>query len=211
MAPTTFVGQLFFLAAILSHCPLLHSSDVVPVAEVSVLLRQEANAAMGLNGQMLGDRALKVENAKSARETTPQGATNPYTAIQLQQMQQLQLAQMQSSTLAAQVCMHVFVLIFAMQCLLSKRLLSMYIEWENGPYHLFSPVITHVTHLQCFSFCHSPRCIVTGGSTACTGEDQPQCPHSSHVYQLSITEGSCSCSCGAAAEEAWANVRARQC
>lgn len=58
---------------------------------------------MGLNGQMLGDRALKVENAKSARETTPQGATNPYTAIQLQQMQQLQLAQMQSSTLAAQV------------------------------------------------------------------------------------------------------------
>lgn len=67
---------------------------------------QEANAAMGLNGQMLGDRALKVENAKSARETTPQGATNPYTAIQLQQMQQLQLAQMQSSTLAAQVSMH---------------------------------------------------------------------------------------------------------
>lgn len=66
-------------------------------------LLQEANAAMGLNGQMLGDRALKVENAKSARETTPQGATNPYTAIQLQQMQQLQLAQMQSSTLAAQV------------------------------------------------------------------------------------------------------------
>ena len=58
---------------------------------------------MGLNGQKLGDRALKVENAKSARETTPQGATNPYTAIQLQQMQQLQLAQMQSSTLAAQV------------------------------------------------------------------------------------------------------------
>lgn len=67
------------------------------------MLLQEANAAMGLNGQMLGDRALKVENAKSARETTPQGATNPYTAIQLQQMQQLQLAQMQSSTLAAQV------------------------------------------------------------------------------------------------------------
>lgn len=58
---------------------------------------------MGLNGQMLGDRALKVENAKSAREGTPQGATNPYTAMQLQQMQQLQLAQMQSSTLAAQV------------------------------------------------------------------------------------------------------------
>ena len=68
-----------------------------------LVLLQEANAAMGLNGQMLGDRALKVENAKSARETTPQGATNPYTAIQLQQMQQLQLAQMQSSTLAAQV------------------------------------------------------------------------------------------------------------
>ena len=66
-------------------------------------LSQEANAAMGLNGQMLGDRALKVENAKSARESTPQGVTNPYTAIQLQQMQQLQLAQMQSSTLAAQV------------------------------------------------------------------------------------------------------------
>ena len=67
------------------------------------MISQEANAAMGLHGQMLGDRALKVENAKSARETTPQGASNPYTAIQLQQMQQLQMAQMQSSTLAAQV------------------------------------------------------------------------------------------------------------
>ena len=64
---------------------------------------QEAGAAMGLNGQTLGDRALKVENAKSARETTPQGAANPYTAMQLQQMQQLQLQQMQSSSLAAQV------------------------------------------------------------------------------------------------------------
>ena len=72
------------------------------------MVLQEANAAMGLNGQMLGDRALKVENAKSARETTPQGATNPYTAIQLQQMQQLQLAQMQSSTLAAQVGLQCF-------------------------------------------------------------------------------------------------------
>ena len=109
---------------IFGHIALLwHSSDVEPVAEVSLVLWQEANAAMGLNGQMLGDRALKVENAKSARETTPQGATNPYTAIQLQQMQQLQLAQMQSSTLAAQVCMHAFVWMFAMQCLLSMRLL----------------------------------------------------------------------------------------
>lgn len=65
---------------------------------------QEAGAAMGLNGQTLGDRALKVENAKSARETTPQGAANPYTAMQLQQMQQLQMQQMQSASLAAQVC-----------------------------------------------------------------------------------------------------------
>ncbi len=111
MALTTLAAQLFSMAAILSHCPLWRLSNVVPVAEVSLGLWQEANAAMGLNGQMLGDRALKVENAKSARETTPQGATNPYTAIQLQQMQQLQLAQMQSSTLAAQVCMHALVLI----------------------------------------------------------------------------------------------------
>ena len=69
-----------------------------------MLLIQEAGAAMGLNGQQLGDRALKVENAKSARETTPQGAANPYTAMQLQQMQQLQMQQMASSSLAAQVC-----------------------------------------------------------------------------------------------------------
>lgn len=69
-----------------------------------MLLVQEAGAAMGLNGQQLGDRALKVENAKSARETTPQGAANPYTAMQLQQMQQLQMQQMASSSLAAQVC-----------------------------------------------------------------------------------------------------------
>ena len=75
-------------------------------------LLQEANAAMGLNGQMLGDRALKVESAKSARESTPQGAANPYTAIQLQQMQQLQLAQMQSSTLAAQVRLSALALAF---------------------------------------------------------------------------------------------------
>lgn len=94
---------------------------------------------MGLNGQMLGDRALKVENAKSARETTPQGATNPYTAIQLQQMQQLQLAQMQSSTLAAQVCMHAFMIIFAMHCLLSMTLLKLYMERENGSCQLFLP------------------------------------------------------------------------
>ena len=67
---------------------------------------------MGLNGQTLGDRALKVENAKSARETTPQGAANPYTAMQLQQMQQLQLQQMQSSSLAAQVAFHLLSLLY---------------------------------------------------------------------------------------------------
>ena len=82
--------------------------SLIAIVPVLKFLLQEANAAMGLNGQMLGDRALKVENAKSARETTPQGATNPYSAMQLQQMQQLQLAQMQSSTLAAQVGLQCF-------------------------------------------------------------------------------------------------------
>ncbi|DBA76262.1 TPA: hypothetical protein ACH3X1_009980 [Trebouxia sp. C0004] len=97
---TEQVKQLFGFCGQVKSCRMVGSNQFAFVEYSSA---GEANAAMGLNGQMLGDRALKVENAKSARETTPQGATNPYTAIQLQQMQQLQLAQMQSSTLAAQV------------------------------------------------------------------------------------------------------------
>lgn len=92
---------------------------------------------MGLNGQMLGDRALKVENAKSARETTPQGATNPYTAMQLQQMQQLQLAQMQSSTLAAQV---------RLQCLVD----AVHCQSKVSAFVASAPAVQANDALRCF-------------------------------------------------------------
>ena len=101
-AATNQILRFDFIPALLQQVLFTQYSKHEAFSQTTSFL-QEANAAMGLNGQMLGDRALKVENAKSARKDTPQGAANPYTAIQLQQMQQLQLAQMQSSTLAAQV------------------------------------------------------------------------------------------------------------
>ena len=46
---------------------------------------------------------IKVEMAKIAREATPQGASNPYMALQMQQLHQYQLSALQSQSLAAQV------------------------------------------------------------------------------------------------------------
>lgn len=64
---------------------------------------QEANAALGMNGMNVAGQNIKVEMAKIAREATPQGASNPYMALQMQQLHQYQLSALQSQSLAAQV------------------------------------------------------------------------------------------------------------
>lgn len=78
-----------------------------PVAQcfqcVLLCLVQEANAALGMNGMNVAGQNIKVEMAKIAREATPQGASNPYMALQMQQLHQYQLSALQSQSLAAQV------------------------------------------------------------------------------------------------------------
>ena len=56
-----------------------------------------------MNNMNVAAQQIKVEMAKTAREATPQGASNPYMALQMQQLHQYQLSALQSQSLAAQV------------------------------------------------------------------------------------------------------------
>ena len=85
----------------LRHCAA--SPSVQCFQCVLLCLVQEANAALGMNGMNVAGQNIKVEMAKIAREATPQGASNPYMALQMQQLHQYQLSALQSQSLAAQV------------------------------------------------------------------------------------------------------------
>ncbi|KAK9816600.1 hypothetical protein WJX72_002598 [[Myrmecia] bisecta] len=63
---------------------------------------EEVTARLPTNNMMEADRALMVEAAKVARVSTPQGTANPFTAMQVQQLQQYQIAQMSTPSLTAQ-------------------------------------------------------------------------------------------------------------
>lgn len=51
----------------------------------------------------LVDRQIKVEPTRVAKAGAPDSNVNPFAAIQMQQMVQIQMAQLHSQSLAAQV------------------------------------------------------------------------------------------------------------
>ena len=66
-------------------------------------MAQEAAAASALNGMQVVDRKIQVEQAAVADRAKEPGDTNPYAQIQAHQLQHVMAAQIQQSSLAAQV------------------------------------------------------------------------------------------------------------
>ncbi len=64
---------------------------------------QEAAAASALNGMQVVDRKIQVEQAAVADRAKEPGDANPYAQIQAHQLQHVMAAQIQQSSLAAQV------------------------------------------------------------------------------------------------------------
>ena len=63
------------------------------------LLPQEATSAQAMNNMSVMGSLIKVEGAKSAYMASPQGAPDPYQALQAQQLAQMQLVRNLSSVL----------------------------------------------------------------------------------------------------------------
>ncbi|KAK9862675.1 hypothetical protein WJX84_011433 [Apatococcus fuscideae] len=93
--------QLFGFCGSVRSCRLSGTNQHFALVEYGS--SGEANAALGMNGMNVAGQQIKVEMAKIAREATPQGASNPYMALQMQQLHQYQLSALQSQSLAAQV------------------------------------------------------------------------------------------------------------
>ena len=64
---------------------------------------QEAAAASAMNGMQVVDRKIVVEQAAVADRAKEAGDANPYAQIQAHQLQHVMAAQIQQSSLAAQV------------------------------------------------------------------------------------------------------------
>jgi hypothetical protein len=77
------------------------SQDIFAVTE-GLHCEQEAGSAVGMNNMNVVDRQIKVETAKVAKNAKTD-ASNPFAALHMQQMVQIQMAQLHSTSLAAQV------------------------------------------------------------------------------------------------------------
>lgn len=56
-----------------------------------------------MNNMNLVDRNIKVESTRVAKAGAADSSVNPFAALQMQQMVQIQMAQLHSQSLAAQV------------------------------------------------------------------------------------------------------------
>lgn len=108
---------------------------------------QEAAAASALNGMQVVDRKIVVEQAAVADRAKEAGDANPYAQIQAHQLQHVMAAQIQQSSLAAQVA-------------------AMRVQAKTNPATAVLPGAASV--LCCFF--HGCLCMNTKGATAsCPG------------------------------------------